>query len=253
MGAGQIFKSHQQNCLLFGKGFGSSPDFKSHQQNCLLFGKGFRRRPDFQITSTKLPSFWEMFWEQPRFSNHINKTAFFLGKVLGAGQIFKSHQLNCLLFGKGFGSRPDFQITSTKLPSFWERFWEQARFSNHINKTAFFLGKVLGAGQIFKSHQLNCLLFGKGFGSRPGFRITSTKLPSFWERFWEQARFSNHINKTAFFLGKVLGAGQIFKSHQQNCPLLLFAKILPPHNSDSSNFQVAVLNLGYFCKSFRSL
>ena len=44
----------------------------------------------------------------------------------------------------------------------------------------------------------------------------------------------------------IIGEGQIFKRHHQNC--LLFEKIIPHDNGGSSNVQ----NMGYFCKSFSS-
>ena len=42
IGAGQIFKSHQQNCLIFGN----------------ISASDNRGRPNFQVTSTKLLYFW---------------------------------------------------------------------------------------------------------------------------------------------------------------------------------------------------
>ena len=43
---------------------------------------------------------------------------------------------------------------------------------------------------------------------------------------------------------------RIFKWHHQNC--LIFAKISVRYNRGSSNFQMASLNLGYFCENFHS-
>ena len=44
----------------------------------------------------------------------------------------------------------------------------------------------------------------------------------------------------------IIGAGQIFKSHQQN--FLIFAEVSAGDNRGSADFQVTSLNLGYFCK-----
>ena len=65
---------------------------------------------------------------------------------------------------------------------------------------------------------------------------------------------SGHISKTALFLEKVylliIGAVQIFKWYHQNC--LIFFKISARDNSSSSNFQMTLLDLGYFCENFNS-
>ena len=113
---GEIFKWHR-NCLIFEKitprnnGCSSNfqmtslhlgyfqvwtGQFKFHAVQ-LYFWESLtrdnKRSSNYQITSTKLPSFWERFWEQARLSNHINKTAFFLRKfyllIIATVQIFK--------------------------------------------------------------------------------------------------------------------------------------------------------------------
>ena len=65
---------------------------------------------------------------------------------------------------------------------------------------------------------------------------------------------SSHISKTALFLGKVylliIGSVRIFKWYHQNC--LIFLKISARDNSSSSNFQMTLLDLGYFCENFNS-
>ena len=48
----------------------------------------------------------------------------------------------------------------------------------------------------------------------------------------------------------IIGEGQIFKGHHQNC--LLFEKIIPHDNGSSSNVYMTSLNIGYFCKNFSS-
>ena len=47
----------------------------------------------------------------------------------------------------------------------------------------------------------------------------------------------------------IIGEGQTFKRHHQNC--LLFDKIILHDNGDSSNVQMASLNMGHFCKRFK--
>ena len=62
----------------------------------------------------------------------------------------------------------------------------------------------------------------------------------FLRTFQEWFKFWSDIIKTALFLRKflpvILGAGQIFKSHQQTT--LIFATILPPDNRGISKFGV---------------
>ena len=74
-----------------------------------------------------------------------------------------------------------------------------------------------------------------------------------------QFKFSIDTIKTALFFQKfqfvIIGAGQILKSHQQNCfisALNCFGKTLPRYNRDSANFQVTSSKLPYFCKKFNS-
>ena len=58
--------------------------------------------------------------------------------------------------------------------------------------------------------------------------------------------------KAVLFSGQfhfvIIGKGQIFKGHHQNC--LLFEKVIPHDNGSSSNVQMTTLNMGYFCKNF---
>ena len=48
----------------------------------------------------------------------------------------------------------------------------------------------------------------------------------------------------------IIGAGQIIRSHQQNC--FIFGKRLPSGKRGSANFQVTSSKLSYFCKNFSS-
>ena len=66
------------------------------------------------------------------------------------------------------------------------------------------------------------------------FQVIPSKLPYFFKKF----KFV------------IIGAGQIFKSRQQNC--FIFSKSLPRDNRGTANFQVASSKLPYFCKSFNS-
>ena len=77
--------------------------------------------------------------------------------MIEAIQFSKSLQENCVIFAEISArenkGRSNFQITSTKLPYFWENF-------NYV-----FLEKILAPDNsgslIFKSHQQNCFIFAK--------------------------------------------------------------------------------------------
>ena len=66
------------------------------------------------------------------------------------------------------------------------------------------------------------------------FQVAQSKLPYFLQNFQ--------------FV--IIGAGQIFKSHQQNCFML--GKSLPRDNWGIANCQVTSSKLLYFCKNFSS-
>ena len=65
---------------------------------------------NFQVGQSKLPYFLQEF----QFV------------IIGAGQIFKSHQQNCFIFGKTLSrdnrGSANCQVTSSKMPYFWEYF-----------------------------------------------------------------------------------------------------------------------------------
>ena len=67
---------------------GAVENFKSHQQNCFIFGKSLPRNDrgslNFQVTSSKLPYILQKFQLV----------------IIGADQIFKPHQQNGLIFAK---------------------------------------------------------------------------------------------------------------------------------------------------------
>ena len=95
-----------------------------------------------------------------------------------------------------------------------------------------FTAVITGTGQIFNSHQQNCLTFCKNVRDNRGnsiFRITSGKL---------------------LYFCKVSASNNRGRSHQQNC--LIFPKILPREYRRSSNIQPTSLNLGYFCEHLSS-
>ena len=48
----------------------------------------------------------------------------------------------------------------------------------------------------------------------------------------------------------IIGAGQVVKSHQQNC--FIFEKLLARDTRDTSNFQITSTKLLYFYENFTS-
>ena len=96
---------------------------------------------------------------------------------------------------------------------------------------------MIGEGQIFGSHQENCLIFAKILPRDNRARSIFQLIHQIYLIFPKMPAF-------------VVEVGQIFKSLQQN--RFIFAKILARDKRGSPNFQNTVTKLLYFCENVSS-
>ena len=134
---------------------------------------------------------------------------------------FKLLQKTCLIFLKIFArdnrGRSDFQVASTKMPSFLrKRYLLKKSSSSNFQVTSLNLGHFL---KNFRSQ----------YRGRSYFKVNVYNGPLF--------SWTLHL--------AITGPVQILKWHQKS---FIFVKLLARDRS-SANFQVTPLNLGYFCKN----
>ena len=165
--------------------------------------------------------------------------------VIRAVQSFRLYHQNCLIFEKT-----------------WAR---------HNSGSSKILVAIIGQGQIFKSHQENCLISGKIlprdnrdssiFQWYDQACLTFTKMPACDNT--DRSNVQNHfifaktsefkwIRKIYNIFAKVqlvtIGVFQIFKSLQQNC--FIFEKISARDKTASSNFQITSPKPLYLWENF---
>ena len=179
--------------------------------------------------------------------------------IIGALQISKSYQQNCFILGKILprNSRDSskFQITSTKLVYYWEKFYLviiTVQIFKWHHQNCFFCEKlqlvIVGAGQTFEWHHQNVLIFAKisALDNRASSKVqvTSSKL-SFWAKISARNSRGNssiQFSRNDLFLRKfqlvIIGVVQIFKS--LHWVLGIFAKTSTRDYRDSLNFQMNV-------------
>ena len=157
------------------------------------------------MTSSKLPYFLKKISARDnrgnaKFLSHVNKTTSFLWNfelvIIGAVQIFKSHQWNCFIFVK-ISARDNMGQVK----------YSSERIRMVLFSRTFSLSPLRIQSECGKIRTRKNSVFGHNSHSDKdkrdnlNFQVTSSKLPHILQKFQLV----------------IVGAVQIFKSHQQHC------------------------------------